>query len=81
MTYEQLEHNMTNHAPRDEYVVSLFELLRGYAKELGNAIIDMVPESREQSLALTNLEQTLMWAIAGIARNQSTPTITRGANV
>ncbi len=27
------------------------------------------PSSRELSLALTNLEQTLMWAVASIARH------------
>lgn len=33
-------------------------------------ILDMFcPESREKSLALTNLEQTLMWAVKSISHN------------
>lgn len=66
----QLHHNLTNHAPKDESIVIRFEDIRVYAKELGEAIIESCPESRERSLALTNLEQTVMWAVASIARNQ-----------
>jgi hypothetical protein len=32
-------------------------------------INDLCPESREKSLAITNLEQAVMWANAAIARN------------
>lgn len=67
---EQLLHNLTNHAPASPAVVKRFEDIRRSAKLLGDDIIDLVPESRERSLALTQLEQTVMWAIAGIARNQ-----------
>ena len=28
-----------------------------------------IPDSREKSLAMTNLEEALMWAIAAVARN------------
>lgn len=68
--FTQLDHNLTNHAPKDETVIHAFENIRYYAKTLGYAIADYCPESRERSLALTNLEQTVMWAIASIARNQ-----------
>lgn len=67
---EQLHHNLTNHPPIDDVVRYAMERLRRVAKELGDEIINFVPPGREQSLALTNLEQTTMWAIAGIARNQ-----------
>ena len=67
---EQLEHNLTNHAPQDEDIIDRFEELREQAKSFGRAIIRFCPESRERSLALTNLEQTTMWAVASIARNQ-----------
>ncbi len=65
-----VDHNLTNHAPKSTGVVLTMELIRGEAKALGRLIQSEVPYSREQSLALTNLEQTVMWAIAGIARNQ-----------
>jgi hypothetical protein len=32
--------------------------------------VEHTPESREQSLALTNLEQAVMWANAAIARRE-----------
>jgi hypothetical protein len=68
---ELLAHNLTNHSPANEDVIADMERLRFLAKTFGAEILDLVPWSRERSLALTNLEQTVMWAIAGIARNQS----------
>lgn len=68
--FERIEHNLTNHPPVSAEVVVLFETLRHHAKTLAFVIADLVPSSREQSLALTALEETVMWAVAGIARNQ-----------
>lgn len=73
MSSEQLdaiEHNLTNHPPRDENVTALFDILRDDAKEFARTIAAACPTSREKSLALTNLEQALMWAVAAVARNQ-----------
>lgn len=44
--------------------------LREKAKELAVLIQTTTPESREQSVALTNLQQTVMWANAAIAINE-----------
>ena len=66
---EQIDHNMTNHPPTPEAIKSIEEL-RGTAKELGYAIAKLCPGSREKSLAQTNLEQALMWAVASIARQK-----------
>lgn len=65
-----LLHNLTNHPPKNDETVQKFESVRVLAKELGIEIIDSAPSSREQSLALTHLEQTVMWAVAAIARHQ-----------
>lgn len=67
---DQLEHNLTNHAPKNDAIIGLFVDIRTKAKNLGAEIIFSTPQSREQSLALTNLEQAVMWAVAAIARNQ-----------
>jgi hypothetical protein len=42
--------------------------IRAEAQHLAVLIADMVPEGREQSLALTKLEEVMFWANAGIAR-------------
>ena len=68
---EQLQHNMTNHQPVNDRVVRDLEFMRLKAFDYGEGILANCPPSRERSLAITNLAQTVMWAIASIARNQS----------
>ena len=63
------EKNLTNHPPADEAVIDRFEAVRENAKVLASQIDALCPESREKSLAFTNLEQALMWAIGSIARD------------
>lgn len=64
-----VDHNMTNHKPSPEAIATI-ENLRELTKLLGHRIVEVCPDSREKSLAQTNLEQALMWAVASIARNQ-----------
>ena len=45
--------------------------IRTLAEALANAIVDLTPTGREQSLALTQLEQASFWAAAAIARESS----------
>ena len=63
-----LEQRFTYHPPNgsqpERYVA-----LREAAKALAVLIVQCSHESREQSLALTKLEEAVMWANAGIARN------------
>lgn len=59
--------NMTNQSP-DEEQIQRIERLRGTAKQLASMIYVNCPRSRERSLAVTGLEETLMWAVASIAR-------------
>lgn len=59
----------TYHSPKDSQP-ERYNLLRKTAKELAILIIDNVPDSRERSLALTKLEESIFWANAGIARNE-----------
>ena len=44
--------------------------IRDKAKDLAYLIEEFCPDSREKSLAITNLEQFVMWANASIARNE-----------
>ena len=64
----RIENNFTYHAPK-EGQPEKYQALREKAKELAYLIAEIVPPSREQSLAMTKLEECLMWANAGIARD------------
>ena len=63
-----LENNFKYHKPK-EGQNEKYELLRAKGKELAYMIKDFCPASREQSLAITKLEEVVMWANASIARN------------
>lgn len=65
----QLDRGFTYHAP-NESQVERYPLIREKAKELANLIVALSPPSREQSLAITKVEEAVMWANAGIARNE-----------
>ncbi|MCY9512418.1 hypothetical protein M5W68_18440 [Paenibacillus larvae] len=64
----QIENNFKYHAPK-EGQTQKYTAIRGKAEELAHLIDESCPNSREKSLALTNLEQAVMWANAAIARN------------
>lgn len=63
-----IENNFKYHAPKEGQPAK-YELIRAKAKELAMLIAVECPNSREKSLAMTNLEQTVFWANAAIARN------------
>lgn len=64
----KIENAFTYHAPQPGQPEK-YQALREKAKELAYLITELVPPSREQSLAITKLEEASMWANAGIARN------------
>ena len=66
---QQIENNFKYHAPKDGQPAK-YEAIREKAKELAYLIDELCPNSREKSLAMTNLEQSVMWANASIARNK-----------
>lgn len=59
--------NMTNHTPSEGAILVIEALREGFIALAENVEV-ACPPSRERSLALTNLEQALMWAVASIAR-------------
>lgn len=65
----QIENNFKYHSPKDGQPAKYTEL-RNTAKEFALLIDELVPDSREKSLAITKLEEAVMWANAGIARNE-----------
>jgi hypothetical protein len=68
----RLKDIFTYHAPSGDQTARYTELRRK-ALDLALLIEANCPESREKSLALTNLQQTIMWANASIAINEVPP--------
>ena len=68
-TQTELDNRFIYHVPKSDQQAR-YEQLQFQAKQLAKLIIDLTPNSREQSLALTNLEQAIFWANASIARNE-----------
>lgn len=66
---DRINNNFSYHPPKEDQP-RRYELLRSGAKILATLIEQHCPDSREKSLALTNLEQAVMWANASIARNE-----------
>lgn len=66
---DQIENAFTYHPPKGDQP-ERYTKIRNAAKELAFLIDECVPDSREKSVAMTNLEQMVMWANAGISRNE-----------
>jgi hypothetical protein len=64
-----LKKNFTYHAPK-EGQPEKYTAIREKGHEFAEMLQKECPQSRELSLALTNLEQVVMWANASIARNE-----------
>lgn len=66
---KDLHNRFTYHPPTNPTDVQKYEMLRSIALSYATVINEMVPDSREKSLAITKLEEVVFWANAGIARN------------
>jgi hypothetical protein len=65
----RLENDFTYHPPKGDQV-ERYGAIRTAAGELARLIAEKTPESREQSVALTKLDEVVFWANASIARNE-----------
>jgi hypothetical protein len=74
ITPADIEHRFTNHPPATPEVGELLDEVTARCIDFGSWLAGVIPPSREASLAVTSLEQTSMWAKAGIARNQANST-------
>lgn len=66
---DQIDKTFTYHAPKDDQP-ERYVALRDMAKSLAYSIVKNTPSSREQSLAITHLEEAIFYANAAIARNE-----------
>jgi hypothetical protein len=70
MEKEDLDNRFKYHPPSDPGVAEQHEHVRYFARRMAEVIEQKCPDSREKSLAMTALEESMMWANAAIARNQ-----------
>lgn len=69
MDEKDLDNRFTYHAPKRDQAMR-YEVLRDAARNFAEQINDRCPDSCEKSLAITHLEEAVMWANASIARNE-----------
>jgi hypothetical protein len=66
----QLDRSFLYHAPQADQVPR-YNRIRSAARGFAALLAESCPESRELSLALTHLEEAVMFANAAIARNEA----------
>lgn len=69
MDEADLKTRFTYHSPGGNQA-ERYGWLRKEAHQLAILINEQAPDSREKSLAITHLEEAVMWANAAIARNE-----------
>ena len=69
MEATDLANRFTYHAPKNGQA-ERYQQIRDAAHELAKLLNAECPESREKSLAVTHLEDSVMWANASIARHE-----------
>ena len=66
---EQINNSFTYHRPWGTQPAR-YEAIRAKAKEFAEFLVANTPYSREQSVAITHLEESVMWANKAIACNE-----------
>ena len=65
----ELETRFTHHAPSGTQG-ERYGMIRAAALKFAELVAEQTPPSREQSVALTKLDEVVMWANAAIARRE-----------
>lgn len=69
--HRRVDHELTLHPPTTDQGQRM-DQVRHLAKALAHRAVDVCPPGRELSLFLTELDSALRWAIAAIAREDTT---------
>jgi hypothetical protein len=69
MDQKTIDNNFTCHTPNLR-TIPLFETICKEGKEFVERIDKLCPESREKTIAIRKIEESVMWANASIARNK-----------
>jgi len=65
---EELDDRFVHYVPNED-AISCHEAVRAAGRALALKVEHLCPDSREKSLAMTKVEEAVMWANAAIARN------------
>lgn len=68
MDEAELHNRFTYHPPTGDKIEK-HQLIRQLCETLAQDLNELVPDGREKSLAMTQLEYVMWWANAGVARN------------
>jgi hypothetical protein len=68
---EELDRRFDHHPPRDPGVGLIHEAVLAECKRLARKIDSLCPDGREKALALTAIEEAMMWANAAVARGRT----------
>jgi transcriptional regulator NrdR family protein len=66
---ERLNRIFTYHAPKGDQAAR-YERIRGWGRLWAIEIAQLCPDSRERSVALTKIQEAVMWANSAIAVNE-----------
>lgn len=69
VTEADLEERFNYHPPPTDSVIYAHTTMRSAMLTAARNVVAKTPPCREQSLALTKLEEAMMWANAAVARN------------
>ncbi len=67
---EDIEHRFAFHAATTEEKRDAHASVRQACRRLADFINESAPDGREKSLAITHVEEAMLWANAAIARQQ-----------
>lgn len=67
MDNQEMLNRFSYHAPRPDQI-QVYKDIRDAQLVFAAVVDQLVPESREKALAMTNIEQAGFWANAGVAR-------------
>lgn len=70
MDRSELRNRFVYHPPTGPDQTQRYEQLRAAALVLAETVDALCPDSREKSVAITNIETAVMFANAAIARNE-----------
>jgi hypothetical protein len=70
---DDIENRFSYHQPTAE-TVKIHESVRAAYRTMAHFVAGQTPEGRHQSLALTALQESLMWANAAVACDTAPPT-------